>query len=99
MNTPIFRLVCTNCLRSVEMTADGLTPPPHECPYCGGAFESTPDQFGPEFPSPLTPLSFELSPDEPTPLAETVEHATGAHVGRFQLRESLGGGGSGQVHR
>ncbi|HEV3167127.1 MAG TPA: protein kinase [Isosphaeraceae bacterium] len=100
MITPIIRLVCGECLRSVEMTADGLSRPPDTCPYCGGAFESKPDHLSGSGPFRETPMSLELSPDEPTHLSETVDHGKNlGHVGRLQLREALGGGGSGHVHR
>jgi eukaryotic-like serine/threonine-protein kinase len=98
MHIPILRLVCSECLRSVEMTADGLSRPPVACPYCGGPFESQPDEL--ELPSGLTGrLGLEPLASEPTPQTETVDHNGKVTVGRFQIRETLGGGGFGQVHR
>ena len=96
---PPLRLACAECMRSVDFDEGlGATPPAH-CSYCGGSIEARTDdsEATAEF---VTPLSLELSPDQETPWTEGPD-PTGAHVrvGRFQLRELLGGGGFGQVFR
>src|SRR5438045_1926738 len=95
MKAPI-RLVCADCLRSVDPSSVGDVPP-ERCSSCGGTLEGRPEQTEDR----VTPLSLELSPE----LADAWGVAAGAGiggpeaVGRFQLRELLGGGGFGQVYR
>jgi hypothetical protein len=100
MNTPMIRMVCGDCFRSLEFTGDGLSRPPAACPYCGGAFEGSAEE-SPELlrglgtpPSIMTPSTGEV-----TQQFEAKALQQGSHVGRFQILETLGGGGFGQVHR
>ncbi|HWE39897.1 MAG TPA: protein kinase [Isosphaeraceae bacterium] len=89
------RLVCRDCLRSQDSepeTGPGL------CPDCGGTLEARAIDVS-ETTERTTPLSLELSPDDATPFEAPSNDATLGHVGRFQLREGLGGGGFGQVFR
>lgn len=93
----MIRLVCSECLRSIEMTGDSRTRPPDACPYCGGSFDSDAEEL-PSAGLNLGPLiSVDLSRDRAPSASETVESPNS--IDRFQIRETLGGGGFGQVHR
>lgn len=97
---PVLRMVCRDCLRSAGASggADG-TPPATTCGYCGGRLEAVLEDGSAEFG---TPLSLELTPEE-TPWKDVTpagfELARSGRIGRFQLRDRLGGGGFGEVHR
>ena len=95
------RLICPGCLTSVEWSSDDDLPPPSQCASClaplGGG-ESSEDSTRIS----QTPLSLALTPEERQswygdgrPDREAMPDA----IGRFQLREVLGGGGFGQVYR
>jgi eukaryotic-like serine/threonine-protein kinase len=101
MKISSMRLVCGECMRSVEFTDDGLTQPPSVCPYCGGTFES-PQPLDGGASSDLADAQGKdpfLASSTDTPPAETIVHMVMGTVGRFQIRETLGGGGFGYVHR
>ena len=95
------RLACSECLRSLDWEGTIGEAPPTHCSHCGGAIEAGPAETF-ETAEYVTPLSLELSPDQATPWTEggaAVAAGTLGGMGRFQLRELLGGGGFGQVYR
>ena len=100
------RLICADCMRSVEVSPSGQDAASPTCVYCGGTMEFAPSSGFDVTDVEGTPLSLELTPDEMTPWSLPssfygIERMTAAPetVGRFQLRELLGGGGFGQVYR
>ncbi len=98
---PPLRLACGECLRGVDFDPEGTSDaPPTHCVHCGGSIASRPSEEVDVTAEFVTPLSLELSPDEATPWTEGADPSgTLGGVGRFQLRELLGGGGFGQVFR
>ena len=99
MKAPL-RLVCAECLRSIEVDAGWSETLPARCAFCGGSIECVPTDRAEAVVR--TPVSLELTPEEPTPRDPGAEDLSGrppASVGRFHLRESLGAGGFGQVFR
>ena len=84
---PPIRLVCGDCLRSVELYEDEPRNLPTACPFCGGTIDSQSTDTLPEPP-----------PGGMTPWVETWSRGTLGTIGRFQLRERLGDGGFGQVY-
>jgi len=100
---PPLRLACAECMQSVDYDESLGAMPPAHCPHCGGSIEArTGDSDATkEFVTPLSlELSLELSPDQATPWTEGRDPAgSPGSVGRFQVRELLGGGGFGQVFR
>jgi hypothetical protein len=96
------RLVCARCQESVD--PDDLVSVPADCPMCGGAFHTPTADGGRPTREFLPTASLELSPGSVIsgPVEAAVPTEEGlllATVGRFQLRERLGDGGSGQVYR
>lgn len=91
------QVICPECLRSASCSSqDGLVAGP--CPHCGCALDAGPSvleavETHHSAPIDLTPHDFPWETAEP-PL--TFVSKT---VGRFQLREIIGGGGFGQVYR
>ncbi len=90
------RLVCADCLRSVERVEESPSPLPTTCVYCGGPVERQPTDSTEEFE---TPLSLELTPEEESRWIAPPTSRLLKSVGRFQLREILGGGGFGHVYK
>ena len=98
MGLPV-RLVCIECLESIEISQTGSTSEPTSCPHCGCYLD--PFQQGIhsrvelDFDSPLTVSMSEASTlRSEQPAAPVVKQ-----VGRFQVRLVLGEGGYGQVYR
>lgn len=99
MTTQPKRLVCPDCRRSVDFDEGSASS--RICSSCGGELE----ERGPAVEDTVdrrTPQSLELSPDDLTPWEPqtgSIEEGNLGNVGRFQLREPLGGGGFGQVYK
>ena len=98
MGLPV-RLICIECLESIEVSISGSTSEPTLCPHCGCYLDpfqqGIHSQVEINFDSPLTLSMAEASTlrsDSPTtpPIRQ---------VGRFQVRLVLGEGGYGQVFR
>jgi hypothetical protein len=96
-------MVCGDCLQSVEIPLDdsGLLPTIATCPYCGGTIDSRLSELGTQSADSAGPLyapSFTVN-DGAKRWSETWVKGSFGAVGRFQLRELLGDGGSGQVYQ
>jgi hypothetical protein len=91
------RLVCACCLESVESSStEGMGRPPR-CPSCGsqlelGALATRADATAEH----VTPYGSPTLEDEPT--RDDDEDRPKGRIGRFVLRERLGGGGYGDVY-
>src|SRR5262245_38393786 len=92
------RLICLECLRSVESAVDGGALP-NCCPICGSALEIQRSEdltanYG-------TPISLALTPEEEATWWQGlgVGPDLPSTIGRFRLRELVGGGGFGNVYR
>ncbi len=98
---PPIRMVCGDCLQSLEIQLDdsGMLPTLASCPYCGGTIDSRLSEMGTQSNDASGPLgngSFTVA--ESSKLwSETWIKGSFGTLGRFQLREMLGDGGSGQV--
>jgi hypothetical protein len=96
-------MVCGDCLQSVEIPLDdsGLLPTIATCPYCGGTIDSRLSELGTQSADPAAPLyAASFTVNETSKLwSETWVKGSFGAVGRFQLRELLGDGGSGQVYQ
>ncbi len=97
MNASV-RVVCGNCLRSVERTGSEVELA-EVCPHCGARLSSEPASSVESEGSGSTDLaSLPTKRGETTDWVETWSRGTLGSVGRFQLRERLGDGGFGQVY-
>ena len=96
---PLVRLVCLECLESIEVSVSGSTSEPSTCPRCGCCLDpfdqGIQSRAGIDNDSPVT-LDFG---DASTIRSENRAVAVNRQVGRFQLRFVLGEGGYGQVFR
>jgi serine/threonine protein kinase len=95
---PPIRMVCGDCLQSVELTEDEARKLQGLCPHCGGTIDSHLSE------AESTREHTRLMPPNPptgeiTPWVETWSKGTLGTFGRFQLRELLGDGGFGQVYQ
>ena len=97
---PPIRMVCGDCLRSVEIQIDDaetLPTPLSTCPYCGGTIDSRPSEMGTQSHEPDQPVAMGATPGLSKLWTETWVKGSLGTFGRFQLRELLGDGGFGQV--
>lgn len=96
---PPVRLICIDCLQSIEVSVSGSTSEPSSCPHCGcflDPFEQGIQSRG-EF-NLDSPPTIDLS-DASTLRSDMPVSAAVRQVGRFQIRLVLGEGGYGQVYR
>ena len=97
---PPVRVVCSECLQSLELVPDGMGRWPTLCPSCGGTIDSqlsglsTPETRL-ECVSPTTDPPF----GQETPWTEVWQKGTLGTFNRFQIREELGDGGFGRVFK
>ena len=98
MKLPV-RMVCGDCLRSVEVDLDGAETPPGlaTCPFCGGTIDGLLNELGTRSREPAGSKSTDLLAGLSKLWTETWINGTLGTFGRFQLRELLGDGGFGQV--
>jgi len=97
---PPVRMVCGECLQSVEVESGEGAGPNAPCPHCGAAVSwsrpgsdaTTGDGFVP--PSPSADYY-----EAKTPRVDARARLAPGQVGRFIIREPLGEGGYGQVFR
>ena len=94
---PPIRMVCGDCLRSVELSEDEARNLPTACPFCGGTFDSQMNDME-TVTLDLTHALPKPPSSETTPWVETWSKGTLGTLGRFQLRERLGDGSFGQVY-
>jgi serine/threonine protein kinase len=100
---PAVRVVCGECLRSVELRSDATGSAAGRCPHCGGRVDSKSsqtdrsDENAPEAPS--GPVERDSEIPETTDWVKTWTRGSLGSLGRFQLRDRLGDGGFGQVFR
>lgn len=99
MISPV-RMVCGDCLRSVEVPHDGgaIAPGMGTCPFCGGTIDSLLSEPGTRTGNFAGPQAADANPEGSSRLwSETWIRGSLGTLGRFQLREMLGDGGFGQV--
>ncbi len=100
MGLPL-RMVCSDCGRSVTWSGEEVLAASSSCRVCGGLIggDSVDFQLGPK--QSVTPASLQLTPDE----VGTGEWGCGSDrvipdsIGRFRIKDLLGGGGFGHVYR
>src|SRR3954449_351843 len=98
MKAPI-RMVCGDCLRSVEFPLNGTDTQPSplsSCPYCGGTIDGRLSEMGTESRD-TAGGAMGAIPGLSKLWTETWVKGSLGTFGRFQLRELLGDGGFGQV--
>ena len=100
MRLPV-RVVCLDCLQSIEVSASGPSGEPETCPHCGSWLDPAGMGAGLHSPGGLdvaSPSTVDLS-DASTLLSDAPGAGPVRRVGRFEVRSALGEGGYGQVFR
>jgi eukaryotic-like serine/threonine-protein kinase len=95
---PPVRMVCGDCLRSVELVPDDVGRLPTHCPVCGGVIDSRLSEIDTPTGDFTLPLAYEPGSGG-NAWTESWKLGSLGTVGRFQLRELLGDGGFGQVYQ
>src|SRR5262245_45330708 len=100
---PPVRVVCGDCLRSVEIALDGtgLLPTIATCPFCGGTITSRLSELGTQSSDLAESLLTSAIVSSSSSRSWSEMWVKGSHgtLGRFQLRELLGDGAAGQVYQ
>jgi serine/threonine protein kinase len=96
---PPIRIVCNDCLLSVELDENEARKLQGVCPHCGATIESCPSEEEARTQDYTSLASAETGFVETTPWVETWSTGTLGTIGRFQLRELLGDGGFGRVYQ
>jgi serine/threonine protein kinase len=95
MGMPI-RLVCAYCLESVESSLDGETLVSTACPSCGSPLDSGGPPTRIDATAEIYPSGESLESVDLHTVAQADDRRRG-RIGRFQIRERIGGGGYGDV--
>lgn len=93
---PPVRVVCRGCLRSVEGGGAGASAI-GDCPYCGQPVDSRMEEEQPTVDA-GSPLDSGAEGTDATDWEAMWSRGSLGGLGRFQLRERLGGGGFGEVY-
>ncbi len=96
MNSPV-RVVCGDCLRSIELAPDDVGRVSTECPVCGGTIDSRMSETETPLDNFTLPLPVESKRGGLGEWTQTWTRGSLGTVGRFQVREQLGDGGFGIV--
>jgi len=91
------RLVCVYCLDSVESIPDGETPTSATCRTCGSPIAYSGPMYHFDATAEIYPDPESLTLAEPQTPAP-YERRRNARIGRFMIRERIGGGGYGDVY-
>ena len=103
------RVVCSGCLRSVELSGGSEERASSECPHCGSLIQTDSSQLDSPIPSDSGEAGLVTPTGSPGSLVTRISEAANwaknwargslGSLGRFQLRERLGDGGFGEVYR
>ncbi len=103
------RVVCSGCLRSVELSGGSDERASSECPHCGSLIQTDSRQLDSPSPSESAETGLVTPTGSPGALVTRISEAANwaknwargslGSLGRFQLRERLGDGGFGEVYR
>lgn len=96
---PPVRMVCGDCLRSVELVPDEAGRLPALCPVCGGTIDSRLSAMETPTSNFTLPIPVEAGPAGAKAWSETWAKGSFGMISRFQLRELVGDGGFGVVYQ